>query len=320
MKSENPVAWQGHLILLGLEASCLFLCRKALGGFSPSVPVGRGLGGLTDTLCRLITTVPRSTHFRVPITRKGLQSWSPDPKELLSRLFWTQRRSFSSEPSGRICFWLAFGTNLDTVQSSVNRSSCGAPLALGWFLRMLVSVASTRLRRIWLQLSHLAVFCLSCRNKEGPDPGRCAQDCHDRGQGEVTASMLLLGVGREHTDHHAFLQCPCIWAGCCRWLGADLHTKPGGPGPSCASGPGRSGVSSAWPQEGSWMGPLPAQGSRVPRASLQWGSTVPRCDCQRSTCPLHLCAEWTPVTDCFISEMCLLSAWPHALYLPWHVL
>ena len=84
MKSENPVAWQGHLILLGLEASCLFLCRKALGGFSPSVPAGRGLGGLTDTLCRLIT-VPRSTHFRVPITRKGLQSWSPDPKELLSR-------------------------------------------------------------------------------------------------------------------------------------------------------------------------------------------------------------------------------------------
>lgn len=51
------------------------------------------------------------------------------------------------------------------------------------------------------------------------------------------------------------------------------------------------------------MGPLPAQGSRVPRASLQWGSTIARCDCQSSTRPLHFCAEWTPVTDCFISEM-----------------
>lgn len=51
------------------------------------------------------------------------------------------------------------------------------------------------------------------------------------------------------------------------------------------------------------MGPLPAQGSRVPRASLQWGSTIARCDCQSSTRPLHFCAEWTPVTDCFISKM-----------------
>lgn len=115
--------------------------------------------------------------------------------------------------------------------------------------------------------------------------------------------MLLLGIGREHTNHHAFLQCPCIWDGRCGWLGADLHTKPRGPGPSCASGPVRSGVSSARPQEGSWTGPLPAQGGGVPRASLQWGSTIPQCDCQRSTRPLHFCAEWTLVTGCFISEM-----------------
>lgn len=49
------------------------------------------------------------------------------------------------------------------------------------------------------------------------------------------------------------------------------------------------------------MGPLPAQGSGVLRANLQWGSTVPHCDYQRSTHPMHFCAEWTPVTGCFIS-------------------
>ena len=48
------------------------------------------------------------------------------------------------------------------------------------------------------------------------------------------------------------------------------------------------------------MGPMPGQGSGVPRANLQWGSTVPR-DCQRSTRPMYFCAEWTPVTGCFIS-------------------
>lgn len=141
-------------------------------------------------------------------------------------LFWTQRRSFSTEPSGRICFRLAFGTNPNAVQSSVNRSSCSTALASGWSLRTLVTAASARLRRVWLQLPHLADFCLFCRNKEGPHPGLCAQDCHDRGQGEVMPLCSCLALGGNIQTTMLFCSVPVS--------GMDAA---GGWGPTCTQSP-----------------------------------------------------------------------------------
>lgn len=168
-------------------------------------------------------------------------------------------------------------------------------------------------------------FCLSCRNKEGPSPGLCAQDRHDRGQGEGTSSWFLLGVGRGCTNHRAFQQRLCIGAGCCGWPGTNLHTQPRGPGPRCASGPAQA--PSAQPQEGAAWGPcLPGPGEWGPQpqgpvsTGLSRGSAIslvtagyPRLPCtgapSRRESLAASSARRAPA---------LGSAWPYSFYL--HVL
>lgn len=102
--------------------------------------------------------------------------------------------------------------------------------------------------------------------------------------GKVRYASLLKLHWREHTNHHAFLQCPCIWDGCCGWR--RLQTKP--PEVPAQPGPGQHVQVSHQLATGRELDGAPAcLCGGVPRASPSGGSTIPRqCDCQLPIVPL----------------------------------